>query len=697
MSENIAILVPYRNRGAHLDRFLKHMAKFFREGNPTQRYTIFILHQVDRMTMLGGAEQPPLPTLAVPGSPSSPAFPVSPYSPVPPYSPESQESSVVPEPQASPPDYITTTIPGKSEIPIRFFNRGALLNAGFRLVSALQSYDSFLIHDVDLLPEQTKFPYYVKYPTKPTHLAPRWKRYDMKGIDYFGGAIALNEKDMVHSGGYPNRTWGWGKEDLTFRSRLKESGATPSTENATLYGGYTDLEGIDTVAEKIIQVETGRDGQGKCVTDFCYTAHELNTLDRIAKPCSGLMQSDWYTLQRVSTQAPHVLQIDLDFKDTIYPVVPNLRSQSSTLIKEWKEKDIEAIANSLGLHEVVDEDDEDDDEDDETEQLESHTYVYPLGGFQRGVATLDSDRQFRSPVGTPPQTPPHGSTFTPSTSSDSPIATRRAGSEPRVLEIYAKFASRLFVLQQHHPLGTSHPKYYVHYEIRNDDSNPSHEEDSDDESGPFERIPKEQAWKAKLYVTTEDLPNIAEWTPPSISRVALYPHLSSYHREFCARLSEERIQVISDAIRHKGLSVPDKAGTYGTYIDRRIQLLYRENATAPGRSSDPKGIAYEAYNDIGFWVTIGEDNVFSGIDPPPMDEISIQDYVLYWKHDKTPSGEYILVPDLVSATYTSPVYGATSPAYQPTSPAYQPTSPAYQPTSPAYQQTSPMYSSKSPT
>ena len=55
------------------------------------------------------------------------------------------------------------------------YNRGKLLNIGFDLAS--REHDSFIFHDVDLLPGYELGPYYAAIPTEsPMHIAKCWPR-----------------------------------------------------------------------------------------------------------------------------------------------------------------------------------------------------------------------------------------------------------------------------------------------------------------------------------------------------------------------------------------------------------------------------------------------------------------------------------------------------------------------------------------
>jgi hypothetical protein len=102
----------------------------------------------------------------------------------------------------------------------RKFNRGALLNIGMLLAMA-RGYKVMISHDVDLLPDKIAKEYYLTYPFSPIHLGNMWKEkytYDR----FIGGAMSMNQKDIIKSNGYPNDFWGWGGEDDALGIRLSK-------------------------------------------------------------------------------------------------------------------------------------------------------------------------------------------------------------------------------------------------------------------------------------------------------------------------------------------------------------------------------------------------------------------------------------------------------------------------------------------
>jgi hypothetical protein len=58
----------------------------------------------------------------------------------------------------------------------RKFNRGKLLNIGFDLACKAGGYETFVFHDVDLIPSPELVPSYTQKPDNPVHIARVWDR-----------------------------------------------------------------------------------------------------------------------------------------------------------------------------------------------------------------------------------------------------------------------------------------------------------------------------------------------------------------------------------------------------------------------------------------------------------------------------------------------------------------------------------------
>lgn len=123
----------------------------------------------------------------------------------------------------------------------RKFNRGQLLNAGFRIAQE-QGCDYHILHDVDLLPDDELLGYYGFYPSSPLHIAAVWEKYQYLDL-YFGGVCAFTTEHFERVNGYPNNFWGWGGEDEELYHRIVEQ---KMTLLKPMSGRFTELEHIHT-------------------------------------------------------------------------------------------------------------------------------------------------------------------------------------------------------------------------------------------------------------------------------------------------------------------------------------------------------------------------------------------------------------------------------------------------------------------
>lgn len=123
----------------------------------------------------------------------------------------------------------------------RKFNRGQLLNIGFRIAQE-QRCDYHIFHDVDLLPDDDLLGYYGLYPDSPLHIAAVWEKYQYLDL-YFGGVCSFTTEDFEKINGYPNNFWGWGGEDEELYHRIAEYGMSILKPTK---GSFTELPHIHT-------------------------------------------------------------------------------------------------------------------------------------------------------------------------------------------------------------------------------------------------------------------------------------------------------------------------------------------------------------------------------------------------------------------------------------------------------------------
>ncbi|CAH1263487.1 B4GALT2 [Branchiostoma lanceolatum] len=117
-------------------------------------------------------------------------------------------------------DYVIYVIEQHGEE--RNFCKGLLYNVGF--TEALKddpTYDCFIFHDVDLLPEDSRNLYTCS--KSPCHLSVAIDKFDynLPYNDLFGGVSAMKTSHYKLVNGYSNLFCGWGGEDDDIARRLK--------------------------------------------------------------------------------------------------------------------------------------------------------------------------------------------------------------------------------------------------------------------------------------------------------------------------------------------------------------------------------------------------------------------------------------------------------------------------------------------
>jgi hypothetical protein len=101
------------------------------------------------------------------------------------------------------------------------FNRGLLLNIGFleSQRDGNNTYDCFIFHDVDLIPEDERILYECSKSPKHMSSAVSTMKYQLPYKEIFGGVTALDKSMIYRLNGYSNLYFGWGGEDDDFYQR----------------------------------------------------------------------------------------------------------------------------------------------------------------------------------------------------------------------------------------------------------------------------------------------------------------------------------------------------------------------------------------------------------------------------------------------------------------------------------------------
>lgn len=152
------------------------------------------------------------------------------------------------------------------------FNRGALLNIGYEL--SKNNYDTFIFHDVDLLPDDDLLKYYNKKPLLPLHLGFQQTKYNY--FHLMGGVLSISKEDFIKTNGFPNNFWGWGGEDDDFKFRLIKNNICIIRPDK---GNYIELKHIDTKQIKEFVFETPVE---RILEDFTNDKWRNNGLSNLA-------------------------------------------------------------------------------------------------------------------------------------------------------------------------------------------------------------------------------------------------------------------------------------------------------------------------------------------------------------------------------------------------------------------------------
>uniref|UniRef100_A0A1A7YSM1 Beta-1,4-galactosyltransferase n=1 Tax=Iconisemion striatum TaxID=60296 RepID=A0A1A7YSM1_9TELE len=101
------------------------------------------------------------------------------------------------------------------------FNRAKLLNVGYLEALKDYSWDCFIFHDVDLVPENDHNLYVCDKQPKHMVVGRNATGYKLRYKGYFGGVTAMTRDQFLDVNGFSNSYWGWGGEDDDLRIRVE--------------------------------------------------------------------------------------------------------------------------------------------------------------------------------------------------------------------------------------------------------------------------------------------------------------------------------------------------------------------------------------------------------------------------------------------------------------------------------------------
>ncbi|PAA61655.1 hypothetical protein BOX15_Mlig001508g4, partial [Macrostomum lignano] len=133
------------------------------------------------------------------------------------------------------------------------FNRGMLMNVGVVEALKLASFDCFIFHDVDMIPEHDRNVYLCDENARHLASAIDEMRYHVMFYNYLGAVLAMSSKNFFRINGFSNVYWGWGNEDDDISARTMEAGMLVSRPPPTL-GRYKMVR-----HPKAVRIESGNE------------------------------------------------------------------------------------------------------------------------------------------------------------------------------------------------------------------------------------------------------------------------------------------------------------------------------------------------------------------------------------------------------------------------------------------------------
>jgi N-terminal domain of galactosyltransferase/N-terminal region of glycosyl transferase group 7 len=108
------------------------------------------------------------------------------------------------------------------------FNRGALLNVGFRLLAPEVEY--ICLHDVDRVPIEADY----RWPERPMMIIRHGLPLPPHLIEVLlSSVVVMQNRHFAAANGFSNTYWGWGYEDVDLRERLLRRGLIHAHRDGT--------------------------------------------------------------------------------------------------------------------------------------------------------------------------------------------------------------------------------------------------------------------------------------------------------------------------------------------------------------------------------------------------------------------------------------------------------------------------------
>ena len=100
------------------------------------------------------------------------------------------------------------------------FNIGKLKNIGFDIANKNNTFDNYLLTDIDMIPDFNLLKLFDEKIKGPLSCAINGTRYTHPDNFFFGGQIYVDKNMFEKVNGYPNNFYGWGREDVAILYRF---------------------------------------------------------------------------------------------------------------------------------------------------------------------------------------------------------------------------------------------------------------------------------------------------------------------------------------------------------------------------------------------------------------------------------------------------------------------------------------------